>query len=403
MIAFMNRTAIKKALVFILIISFNPVASGCWNRHELNTLGILGSVAVDMEEEKYKLTFEIIKPKPAVVKGVGGEKEEPVRIIQTTGDSFFEALRNATLKFDRRIFMPHTKVYIFSEEVAKKGLIDFIDFLQRDHETRRSTYVVIAKDSSAAEILNTAGGIEDIPSNYIVRLIEGEKFNSKSLAVKFRELLKYYYDKGKQPTLGIIQIKKKPKESSIKKGETEYELSVEGSAVFLEEKLVGFLDGKETRGLNFVTNKMKGGVIVSPAPNGMGTNTIEILKADSKNDVKIEGEEPKIKVKISLTGMLGEESAKINIKEPGVIEKIEKANSQVIKNEIEDVIRKVQQEYETDIFGFGEVLHKKHPDQWKKIQDNWNEIFSHGEVKVEVETKITRIGLTNTPVNKKEE
>lgn len=299
--------------------------------------------------------------------------------------------------------MPHTKVYIFSEEVARKGLIDAIDFLQRDHETRMSTYVLIAKDSSAAEILNTAGGIEDIPSNYIVRLIEGEKFNSKALAVNLRELLKYYYDKGKQPALGIIQKKKKPKESSIKKGETEYELSVEGSAVFLEEKLVGFLDGKETRGLNFVTNKMKGGVIVSPAPNGGGTNTIEILKADSKNHVKIEGEEPKIEVKINLTGMLGEESSKINIKKPGVIEKIEKANSQVVKNEIEDVIRKVQQEYETDIFGFGEVLHKEHPGQWKKIKDNWNEIFSRGEVKVEVETKITRIGLTNTPVNKKEE
>lgn len=90
MIAFMNRTAIKKVLVFILIISFIPVASGCWNRRELDTLGILGSVAVDMEEGKYKLTFEIIKPKPAGVKGVGGEKEEPVKIIQTTGDSFLK-------------------------------------------------------------------------------------------------------------------------------------------------------------------------------------------------------------------------------------------------------------------------------------------------------------------------
>jgi len=399
----MNRTATKKALVLILVIFFIPVASGCWNRRELNTLGILGSVAVDMEDEKYRLTFEIIKPKPAGGKGGGGANEEPVKIIQSTGDSFFEALRNATLKFDRRIFMPHTKVYIFSEEAARKGLIDLIDFLQRDHETRMSTYVVIAKGSSAAEVLNTAGGIEDIPSNYIVRLIEGQKFNSKTLAIKLRDLLKYYYDKGKQPTIGIIQKKKKPKESSTKKGETEYELSVEGSAVFLEEKLVGFLDGKETRGLNFVTGKMKSGIIVSPEPKGKGNTTIEIMEAKSKNDVKIEGNKAKIKVKINLSGMLGEETAKINIKEPGVIEKIEKANSQAVKNEIEGVIRKVQQEYETDIFGFGEVLHKGHPSQWKKVQDNWNEVFSHAEVKVEVETKITRIGLTNTPVNKKEE
>lgn len=398
----MKRTAIKNILVFILIISFIPVASGCWNRRELNTLGILGSMAVDLEGKKYKLTFEIIKPKPIGSKGGGEAKDESVKIIQTTGDSLFEALRNATLKFDRRIFMPHTKVYIFSEEVARKGLIDSIDFLQRDHETRRTAYVIIAKGSSAADVLNTAGGIEDIPSNYIVRLIEGEKFNSKSLAVRLRELLKYYYDKGKQPAIGVVQKKKKSKESSTKKGEPEYELSVEGSAVFLEEKLVGFLNGKETRGLNFATDKVKGGIIVSPAPGGKGNNTVEILKAGSKNDVEIKGTEAKIKVKVNITGMLGEESAKIDIKEPKVIEKIEKANSKEVKKEIEGAIRKVQEEYETDIFGFGEVVHRKNPEEWKKIKDNWNEVFSRAEVKVEVETKITRAGLTNTPVNKKE-
>ena len=401
----MNKTAVKRVISLILIISFAPAASGCWNRHELNTLGILGALAVDMEGEKYKLTFEIIKPKPAAgSKKGGGEKDEPVKFIQSTGDSLLDALRNATLSFDRKIFMPHAKAYIFSEEVARKGLLNYIDFLQRDHETRRTTYILIAKGSSAAEMLNATGGIEDIPSNYIERLIEGQKFNSKSLSIRLLDFLKYYYERGKQPVIGIIQKKEKAiKEAGGEKGKTEYELSVEGAAVFFEEKLVGFLNGMETRGLNFIMGKMYSGIIVSPSPDGEGINSVEILTSGSKNDVEIKGKEAKLKVKINITGMLEEELAKIGAKDPEVIEKIEKANSQEVKNEIEGVIGKVQQEYKSDIFGFGEVVHRKYPGEWKKIQKDWNDIFSRAEVNVEVETKITRTGLTNDPVNKRED
>lgn len=399
----MTKTAVRRTLAFVLIILFISLVTGCWNRRELNTLGILGAVAVDLEGEKYKATFEFIKPKPIGSKGGGEEKKESVDIVQATGDSSFDAFRNATLKFERKVFIPHAKVYLFSEEVARKGMIDFIDFFQRDHETRRSTYVVIAKGSSAAEILNTPGGIENIPSNYMKRLLDDYRFNSKALATRLLDLLKYYYDKGKQPTIGIIYKNEKPKEITLKKSETEYELSTEGAAMFLEEKLVGFLDGPETRALNFVTGKAKSGVLVSPSPGGKGSNTVELMKSGSKNDVEIQGGKAKINVKVSITGMLGEEKAKIDLKDSAVIEKIEKANSEVVKQEIETTIRKVQQEYKTDIFGFGQTVHRKYPREWQKIQDDWNDIFSSAEVKVEVETKIARTGLTSTPVNKKEE
>jgi len=392
---------LRRVLSLILITLFILTASGCWNRRELNALGILGTIAVDLEGDRIRLTLEVIKPKP-IKGGNSGGAEEPVKFVQSTGDSIFDALRNATLTFDRKIFLPHTKVYIFSEEAAKKGIIDFMDFWHRDHESRRTTFLLVAKGSSAADVVGTAGGIENVPADYIERLIDAQRANSKAVTTRIVDFLRIYYDKGIQPTVGVIQKREKKKFGTLKKEGKEFELSDEGAAVFLNEKLVGFLDGIEARAYNFITGKVKSGIIVSETPGGKGKNSIEILKGRVKNDVEISGRNIKVSVAISITGMLGEETGKINLREPRVVEKVEEATSRVVRQEVECVIRKVQREYGSDIFGFGQVLHRKYPGEWKNMKDNWEELFSKAEVDVTVKTKITRTGLVNMPIKKTE-
>lgn len=397
--------AIRRLFIFVLIIVCASFLSGCWNRRELNTLGITGAIAIDLDGDKVKATAEIIKPKPAKNGGKsGGKSEESAIYVQSTGSSIFDALRNTTLKCDRKLFLAITKVYVFSEAAARKGLAEYLEIWQRDHEPGTSSYVLIAKDSTAAEVIGIAGGVEDIPSDYLESLIKNQKVNSKTVVVRVRDFLMAYYDKGTQPVAGIVQKMKKEdpvKEDKDVKGKEE--LIIEGSAVFSEDKMLGFLDGTETRGLNFINNDVKSGIVVSKSPDGSGDNSIEILKAKSKNDVEIDGEEAKIKVKITMDGAVDEETGKIDLKDPAVVEKVEKANSKKIREEIENVIKKAQTEYKLDIFKFGQIVHRKYPDEWKEIQDDWDEIFSRAEINVEVETNITRTGKVNIPIREKEE
>lgn len=394
---------ILKRVLMLSIIAAISVLSGCWNRRELNELGIIGAIAFDLENENTKMTFEVYKPKP--IKEGGGESDkERAKYVQSTGESILDTVRNATLKFDRKLFWPHIKAYIFSEEYARKGLMDYLDTFQRDHEARSSVNLLIARGTPASEIMGITGGIEDIPSNYIESLLKAQKANSKTVLVNMRDFLDAYYSKGIQPVAGVVQIRKKAGIGTAKgNGKEEYELIDEGAAVFLNERMVGFLDGIETRGFNFVTGKVKSGVIVSGTPDGGGINSVEIIKAGSKNDVEIEGNHVKITVKIDMEGMLGEEWGKIDLTKPDVFEKIEKANSQVIKQQVEGVIKKVQEEYKSDIFGFGQAVHRKYPGEWEKIQDRWDEIFSGADVVVETKTNITRSGLVSNPMRKEKE
>ena len=85
---------------------------------------------------------------------------------------------------------------------------------------------------------------------------------------------------------------------------------------------------------------------------------------------------------------MGDQAGKGDLTSPEMINSLERRKATVIKNEIEQVLKKVQKEYKTDIFGFAKVLKENYPDIWEKIEDDWKTIFPEIEVKIEVETKI---------------
>lgn len=59
------------------------------------------------------------------------------------------------------------------------------------------------------------------------------------------------------------------------------------------------------------------------------------------------------------------------------------------------------QELNADIFGFGEEVRRKHPGQWKNMEDKWDELFPGLEVIPEVDAKIRRTGKITKPAQPK--
>ncbi len=55
-------------------------------------------------------------------------------------------------------------------------------------------------------------------------------------------------------------------------------------------------------------------------------------------------------------------------------------------------IKKVQQDFKVDSFGFGEVIHRSNPQEWKKLQKSWNQSFVNLTVSVKCNTKIRQLG-----------
>ncbi|WP_442870627.1 Ger(x)C family spore germination protein, partial [Clostridium sp. Cult3] len=223
----------KKILFINILVTIAIALTGCWNAMELNALGITLVLGLDFENDKVIVTAEIIEPVPAKEKSVLG-KGSAVTYVQGIGDNIFDAFRDITLKFDRRLYIAHNKIIIFGEGFLKGESANDIDILVRDHELRETVYFLIAKDAKAYEVMGVAAGLEEIPGNYILKLVENFRYNPKTVNVNLAEYLRHFYDMGRQPVLGIIERKEKKQINKLEKfsKDSEYELSVIGAAVF---------------------------------------------------------------------------------------------------------------------------------------------------------------------------
>ena len=178
-------------------------------------------------------------------------------------------------------------------------------------------------------------------------------------------------------------------------------VKTEGSAVFKDGKLVGWLDQYQTRGYLFATDKVKSTIVNIPVADGK--MSIEVSNSSGKLDVEFKNGEPaKLSIQVSLEGSIGEYTGKETLDSPGDIYKLEKILSQEVKKEIVMALNKAQKDYSSDIFGFGTVVHKYHPHYWEKVMDEWNDVFSRLPAEIKVDAKIRRAGLIKSPMMKDE-
>ena len=404
----MKKTFIIKRCLIILMVLSMMFNTGCWNRKELKELGVVGSVAVDTDGEKIKLTYEVIVPKK--LESVGTEDKSAL-FLESEGDSVFDAIRNATLKFNKKLYWPHANIIYFSEDCAENGLKNYMDLFNRDHDLRKYIHLLIVKDTPAYEIMNNEWQEGVIPSLYVENIIHGNTASGKIASVKILDFLKTYYTEGIEPVIGAISITENSNSNSrtnSKDGEENEEEDaddklplVEGLYAFRDDRLVGYLNGVQTRSYNIITNNIKSGIIITDSPDKNGLTSMEIKKSSSSLDVKWENGELKGTVAVKILGSIGEETGLDSITKSDATKDIEQLTAEEIKLQLEDCISRVQH-FGTDIFGFGRAFHIKNPDEWKTRKDYWNVLFTDMDVEVNVEVAIDKIGVSNEQIGIKE-
>ena len=102
---------------------------------------------------------------------------------------------------------------------------------------------------------------------------------------------------------------------------------------------------------------------------------------------------PHAEVIINGEAALTECNCKIDLEIPKNIKKIEDMVNKEMKKEMEKVIAKIQ-EFNSDVFGYGEFLYRNHYQYWKKQNKIWNDIFPKIETTVKSNIKVIRISAT---------
>ena len=373
--------------------------TGCWDKRELNELAITLAMGIDKVENEYQITVQVVVPSEVSMKGSTGGAT--VTLFTARGETVYEALRKMTKDSPRKIYPGHLRMLVIGEELAQEGLGESLGVLSRDWEFRPDFYVVIAKDVTATEILNVTTDIDSIPANKMFNSLKVSKEAwSGTDGITLNELIADLISDGKEAVLTGIQIignqeigsSKQNVETISKAAQIQYD----NLAVFKKDKLVGWLTEKESRGYSDITNSVTTTVTPISCPEE-GKATIEVIQFNSDVKGNIKKGKPEVDITIKAEGNVGEVECKINLTELGTIEELEKTYEKEVTEIIIETFDTVQKKYKTDIFGFGEAIHRSNPKEWKKMKENWDEEFSNLTVNVKVDLKIRLTGTINNP------
>ncbi|GIM28222.1 spore germination protein KC [Clostridium polyendosporum] len=389
----------KKIFCIMLINIFFFSLMGCWGKREINENFQAIGIGIDKKEDHYLITYQIINPEE--VSGKEKTGTTPVITVEAEGASISEASRRLTLKVSKKVNIPHLRVLVLGESFAREGIKDALDFFIRNRDARSNFYIVVAKGGTASDVLKVFTPLQKIPAEKIHDSLEtAQEFWSPATTIRKYELLSDVGAEAKDPILTGILVKGKKDVGMTRRNvetiEQEAYIEVGTIGVFKGDKLVGWLDENESSITNSILRKVKNTIRVY---SYVGYPiSLEIQKLRSKIKVVNDKGKPKIIYYEDIVGDIAEVTDDIKIKDPQVIKKFEKYVEEFIKLRAENAIKRVQQDFHADIFGFGLEISRQHPKLWEKVKDNWDKEFAKLPVEVIVTVRVNDTGVIIDPI-----
>ncbi len=385
----------KKIAALLLIVLLTGLLGGCWSRREITEVAVVLGTGVDLAADgRIRLTVQIARPGAFAgpAEGGGGGKEPACWVISAEGTTVQDAERRLAMKIPRDIYWGHSIILVIGEEMARKGAGVVTDFFQRDREPREIMWLMVAK-GEAKDFLETYSALAKTSAQaagFLTRMKTG-------YSVYLREYAEMLASKGVQPVVTAVEVKEAgvtpgPEQEKESPGLKQVELC--GAAVFKEDKLIGWLDAYETRGLLWLKGEAEKGAIIVPSPGDPDKEvSIRIRRGSAKVTPEYDGEKLRFDVTIRAEGDMVEQQSSEDLAKPEKIKALEKGMAGEITKRAAIALEKAQNEYGADIFGFGEAFRRKYKKDWQELKDRWDEEFARAEVAIAVEARVREIGL----------
>ncbi|PZT56888.1 Ger(x)C family spore germination protein [Paenibacillus silvae] len=376
--------------------------AGCWNYRELNDLAIPLAIGVDEvpDRDLYRFSFQVVN-----ARSIAGQKSGevvPVVVYSSEGHTLLEAARKTAKKIPRRLNIQHVRDLIIGEKLARKGMEEIFDFMERDAEPRLTTRVFIAKNTDAESILKALTPIESIPGNAILgKLKTSGRIYGENYEVGVDDVIRGLLTKGGGPMVNGIKLTGNEEiakyKSSIERTDVPAKLIVEGMALFKEGKLAGWAYDGYSRGISWVNNKIRSTIVSLDCRENKDGIAIEVFHTKTHISADFRGGQPIVDVRIRDVGMVGEVNCpSFDPSKSAELRKLEQQMNAKVEEEIVRAVKKVQTMH-TDVLGFGEAIERANPKAWKEMENKWDTLFSTCEFNVHVESKLRRTGKITKP------
>lgn len=383
---------------FILLLMILVFVTGCWDKREINQLAFVQGLGIDKDKDNMiDLTIQVLKPGLLAGGGGGGAGGgsvvgKPYTVFESSGVDFAKAYMNANAELSRTLFMQHNEIIFFGEKFAKSGVYKTLDFMTRNPEFRRTEFVLVVTGGSLRELMNISGGLERYPYKEILGMIYNQRNTSSAYVCDLNEFIETLEIPTKNPIVGKLEI--------VKKDGKPIGARLAGASIFKKDKLVGFLDEQQTKGIMYMMNKTKKSTLtLDKGLKGEKAHiSFTITKSHADIIPHIKDGDVSFDVNINVEGNMIEQEVTYDLTEPKMLEKLQQLINEKIKETIYSALYAIQKKYKVDTVGFGNIIYQRNPKEWKKLEKDWDKIYSDVKVHVSVKSIIRRTGLSSKPI-----
>lgn len=336
----------KKLIIPMLFLLF---LTGCWNYQDTNRRIIVSGASIDLGENGETLvTAEIVS-------FTKNESSAQGRLISGSGSSISDAFNDILKKSGKELYWRHATVLVLGADYARNGTRELLDYILNDHEMRLTLDLAVSGMEKGSDVFDLETGDEKVVSQAINSLLfEGDKLGFCKRVLAY-DTINVYAQGLRDFVLPLII-----------KGEDDV-MEASGCAAFSGDKMIGTINSFESQYIHLLQGSLH-------------SMEFQVDEKDIKSSVNLANPSVKTVLRTDENTVI----ADINMKcEYEVIMSIE--NRPMEKTEYMEIIRKVVAEQLTnginktnehfallgcDIFGWGEQMYRKHPEEYEKIVSN---------------------------------
>ncbi|MBW4084063.1 Ger(x)C family spore germination protein [Paenibacillus sp. S150] len=408
----MNKLLQKLLLVLLPFAVITLFLAGCWDQVEIEDRALVLGLAIDMAPEEsanreeevthlknnqlpkemLSVTAQIAVPgRVPLGPGSGstseGGKTSPVWVVTVLGHTLDDAMNNLQQQIADPRYLVHLRVIVISEAIARGRMDDLNDYLRRNPEVRRRTWMLVS-EGRASEFMDVTPPLQRVPTLYILSMMEkavaSGKFPPDYVGTFWSADSKW----GQSAYLPYVSLRDKEN------------VMIKGLAYFKDSKMVNSTKPLEIGAFMAVQGMDPGGYSILFKTRELGIVMTKINERYTKTRSSIRDGKPHVSYNIYLEGDLEEhyDSGK-PADSSARLHEIELEFKEQVEGIVKGLIRQTQRDH-ADIFGMGEIIRAHHPAYWKQNvhgKNDWEDhIYSTVTLDINFTLHLRRVGLKET-------
>ena len=362
----MNNKVRKIFAIIILALLLVISTTSYYGIKGIDNLAYVVAIGLDVgDQENLRLSLQISIPNSS--EGSSSSSQSSSVVVDSiespsinTGINLFNSY------LGKEVNLSHCKVLVISEELAAKGISEYLYTLTNDIHFRNDSNIIISKCDAKSFLEYSAPALDKVSASYYEIAPTSSEYTGYTESTVINEFFASLTDSYSSPVAVLGSINTGASQGSGTSSSSYYtagqtpisgEPGVEtmGLAVFNEDKLVGELNGFESICHLIISNKLKNAQIRIPSPiEELDYIDLNIeLDKNTQSSVYLVNSTPYITSKIKINAKMQSMNGNIDLNDDEVTSKIEQVASDFLKTIISNYLYKTSKNLHADIDSFG--------------------------------------------------